>query len=113
MKTGIAFLGVWVMIGWAGVVRAQSGQPVVFNPSQPITLVTTGAVTYAEYTWVMGGCLTVSNIGPLTLKGAGFSFDFDIAMETGVACPQDVFMESATVVLGALAPGGYTLTTTS
>jgi hypothetical protein len=30
-----------------------------------------------------------------------------------VACPQDVFMESATVVLGALAPGGYTLTTTS
>ena len=77
------------------------------------SLVTTGGMTYAGYTWTMGGCLKLEPFGPVIRNGGDFSFDFDFALETGVPCPQDVFSESAIVVLGALAPGAYTLTTTS
>ncbi|HLX72609.1 MAG TPA: hypothetical protein VKV04_23555, partial [Verrucomicrobiae bacterium] len=52
-------------------------------------------------------------VGPLNRNGSDFSFDFEFEMETGVVCPSYVTMQSATVVLGELAPGIYELTTTS
>ena len=61
----------------------------------------------------MMGCEAAARIGPLIREGSDFSFDFDFEWETGVACPMYVLIENATVVLGALAPGDYTLTTTS
>jgi hypothetical protein len=79
----------------------------------PVSVVTTCGITSAEYTWGMGGCLRVDSIGPVIRNGSNFSFDFKIEHETGVACPQYVFIESYNAVLGALAPGTYTLTTTS
>jgi hypothetical protein len=93
-------------------IYAQGWQPVVFNP-EPIILTTTGGVTYAEYRWPMGGCLSLASIGPVVRSGNNLSFDCDIELKTGVVCPQDVYIESATVVLGALPPGIYTLTTAS
>jgi hypothetical protein len=81
--------------------------------NEPSSLVTTGGITYVEYTWVMIGCEALESIGPLNRQGSDFSFNFDIEDETGVFCPDYAFFESATVVLGALAPGAYTLFTTS
>ena len=81
--------------------------------SGPISLVTTGGITYATYTWGMGGCLAIAGIGPVIRSGPDFSFDFDIELQTGVPCPQDMFIESATIVLGALPAGAHSLTTTS
>ncbi len=81
--------------------------------NEPCSLVTTGGITYAGYTWAMMGCEAAARIGPLIREGSDFSFDFDFEWETGVACPMYVLIENATVVLGALAPGDYTLTTTS
>jgi hypothetical protein len=79
----------------------------------PFSIVTTGSFTYAEYRWQMGGCLEFESAGPVTREGTNFSCNFDIAMQTNVACPDDIFTESAIVVLGALPPGAYALTTTS
>jgi hypothetical protein len=61
----------------------------------------------------MGGCQSIEGIGPLIRGGSYFSLDFRIQVETGVLFCPAAFEESATVVLGALAPGTYTLTTTS
>ena len=79
----------------------------------PVSVVTTCGITYAEYTWGMGGCLRNHSIGPVIRNGSNFSFDFEIEHETGVACPMYVFLETTNVALGALTPGTYTLTTTS
>jgi hypothetical protein len=81
----------------------------------PVSIVTTGGVTYAEYTWVMGMCLNMFSRGPVIRNGNNFSYNFELEDEAGPgrACPMIVFFESANVVLGALVPGDYTLTTTS
>jgi hypothetical protein len=79
----------------------------------PSNVVTTGGITYAEYQWGMGGCMEIEGIGPVIRNSNDFSIDFDLAMETGVVCPDIFYTESATIVLGALSPGSYTLTTTS
>jgi hypothetical protein len=111
-KTGATFLVLYAMMGWAGVLHAQAWvhETNVFGPN---SVSTAGGITYAEYDWVIGGCGAMSGIGPLTRNGNDFSFDFDYEWETGVACPDDVIAQSATVVLGALPPGDYALTTTS
>jgi hypothetical protein len=81
----------------------------------PVSIVTTGGVTYAEYTWVMGMCLNMVSRGPVIRNGNNFSYNFELEDEAGPgrACPMIVYFESATAVLGALTPGTYTLTTTS
>jgi hypothetical protein len=109
---GPTFLGLCASIGCAGLVHAQVWVPVGVSLG-PVSVVTTGGITSAEYTWGMGGCLRVDSIGPVIRNGSNFSFDFKIEHETGVACPLYVFLETKTVVLGALVPGTYTLTTTS
>lgn len=113
MKTGSKFLGLCAIVGCGGLAHAQVWQPVRVDLLAPVSLVTTGGITYAEYTWGLGGCEAVDSIGPLIRNGSDFSFDFDIETETGVVCPEFIVVELNTVVLGALAPGDYTLTTTS
>ena len=78
-----------------------------------VSVVTTNGITSAEYKWSQGGCEDMDSIGPLIRKGSRFSYNFDLEVETGVFCPQYVILESTTVVLGTLAPGTYTLITTS
>ena len=118
MKTGArflrsTFLGLCASIGCAGLVHAQAGRPVPVNG--PVSIVTTGGVTYAKYTWLMGMCLNLVSRGPVIRNGNNFSYNFELEDEAGSgrACPMIVYFESANVVLGALAPGTYTLTTTS
>src|SRR5271157_1936463 len=105
---GFAFLGLCAIVGCAGLLHAQEWQPVMVT-NAPTSVVTTGGITYAEYSWGMMGCEALESFGPLKRHGSDFSFDWDFLMETGVACPDFVYIENATVVLGALAPGAYTL----
>jgi hypothetical protein len=46
-------------------------------------------------------------------NGNSFSYNFDIEAETGGVYPMFILVENTTVNLGDLAPGTYTLTTTS
>jgi len=109
---GSVFLGLCASIGCAGVVHAQAAWvPVTWQGTA--SLVTTGNVTYAEYTWAFGGCEDLVSIGPVNRSGSNFSYDFNLELETGVPCPLFVILENTTVALGTLAPGDYTLTTTS
>ena len=101
---GSMLLALCASIGCADLVHAQEG---------PVNLVTTGNVTYAQYTWEWCGCDQLVGIGPVIRNGSNFSYDFDLELETGVACPLYVFLETTIVALGTLAPGDYTLTTTS
>jgi hypothetical protein len=109
---GPTFLGLCASIACAGLVHAQVWAPVSVSLG-PVSVVTTGGITYAEYTWVMGGCLRKDSIGPVIRNGSNFSFDFKIEQNTAGRCPMYVFLETKTVALGALTPGTYTLTTTS
>jgi uncharacterized protein YaiE (UPF0345 family) len=86
-------------------------QPVTWEGT--VSLVTTGNVTYVEYTWGRSGCEDVISIGPVIRNGSNFWYDFEIEFETGVPCPMFVILETTTAALGTLAPGNYTLTTTS
>jgi len=108
----LMFLGLCASIGCAGLVHAQMVTGPVTVVTEPTSIVTTGGVTYAEYTWGMGGCLELDSIGPVIRNGSNFSFDFEFDV-TGGACPQDLFTVSTSVPLGTLSPGDYTLTTTS
>jgi uncharacterized protein YaiE (UPF0345 family) len=110
MKTASKFLGVCASIGFALSVHA--GWHQVRMPVS-VSVVTTNGITSAEYKWNQGGCEDMDSIGPLIRKGSHFSYNFDLKVETGVPCPQYVIAEHTTVVLGALSPGTYTLTTTS
>jgi hypothetical protein len=116
MKAGSRLLNA-MLLGWcatvgcAGLLRGQGWQPIM-EAGVVTNLVTTGGVTYVEYTWLMTGCDSVASIGPLLCNGNNFSFDFDIEQYEGI-CPDFAFYEGTNVVLGALAPGTYTLTTTS
>ena len=107
---GSAFLGLCASIGFA--VSVHAGWHQVRIPVS-VSVVTTSGITSAEYKWNQGGCENMDSIGPLFRKGSRFSYNFDLEVETGVFCPQYVILESTTVVLGTLAPGTYTLTTTS
>src|ERR1035441_9491689 len=107
---GSMFLGFCASIGCAGLVHAQAWVPVTWQGR--VSLVTTGNVTYAEYTWGLAGCEDLVSIGPVIRHGSNFSYDFDLELETGVACPLYVFLETTIVALGTFAPGDYTLTTT-
>jgi len=75
-------------------------------------LVTTGGVTSVEYVWLMTGCDSLASIGPLIRNSNNFSFNFGIERYEGI-CPDWAVYEQTNVVLGALAPGTYTLTTTA
>jgi hypothetical protein len=110
---GSMFLVLCASIGCAGFVHAQGVWSPITLVGGPTNIVTTGGITYAQYAWVMGGCMDLISNGPLIEKDGNFSYDFEIELETGVACPQFVFGVSTTAVLDALAPGNYTLTTTS
>src|ERR1039457_2303118 len=83
MKVGSRLFGSMVLalcasIGCADLVHAQEG---------PVNLVTTGNVTYAQYTWSLCGCEDLVGIGPVIRNGSNFSYDFDVAVEIGVPCP--------------------------
>jgi len=108
---GSMFLGLCAIVGCVGSVRAQVWQPIRVSLG-PVRVVTTCGITYAEYTWVMGGCLKVDSIGPLIRNGSNFSFDLSFSSYGGGVVGGGFFYGYA-VVLGALAPGDYTLTTTS
>jgi len=110
MFLGSAFLGLCASIGFA--VSVHAGWHQVRMPVS-VSVVTTNGITSAEYKWSQGGCEDMDSIGPLIRKGSRFSYNFDLEVETGVFCPQYVILESTTVVLGTLAPGTYTLITTS
>jgi hypothetical protein len=119
MKTGSklfgsTFLGLCASIGCAGLLHAQVGETNVAWQGT-VSLVTTGNVTYAEYSWLLLGyeCEHLVSTGPLIRNGNNFWYDFDLAETTGVACPQFIARVTTTAVLGTLAPGTYTLTTTS
>ncbi|MGB7749108.1 MAG: hypothetical protein WBN75_17665 [Verrucomicrobiia bacterium] len=105
-----AFFGLCASIGFTLSVHAGWQQ---VRMAVSVSVVTTNGITSAEYKWNQGGCENLDSTGPLIRKGSHFSYNFDLEVETGVACPQYVIAEHSTVVLGTLAPGTYTLTTTS
>src|ERR1017187_4112618 len=97
MKTGSkllgpTFLGLCASIGCAGLVHAQAWQPITVCAA--VSLVTTGSITYAEYTWGLMGCEDVVSIGPVIRNGSNFSFNFNLLEETGVPCPLYVILET-------------------
>ena len=81
----------------------------------PISIVTTGSITYAEFNWGLMGCEDVASMGPLIRNGNNFSYNFELEKETGpgIACPMFVIDETTTVTLGTLVPGDYSFTITS
>ena len=108
------FLALCASLGCANSVHAQVGVTNV-TWQGTVSMVTTGSVTYAEYTWLLYGCMCeyVVSTGPVTRNGSSFSYNFDLAENTGGPCPQFIAQMNTTAVLGTLAPGDYTLTTTS
>jgi len=120
MKTGSRpfgsmFLGFCASIGCAGLLRAQIGETNV-TWQGTVSWVTSSNVTYAKYTWLLLGyeCESVVSTGPVVRNGNNFWYNFDLERKTGpVACPQFVARLTTTATLGTLAPGEYTLTTTS
>ena len=121
MRTGSSILGSMVLglcasIGCIGVMYAQGGLEVEVTWAGTVSVVTTGSVTYAEYRWLLKGyeCESVVSIGPVMRSGNDFLYDFDLAEPSNPeVCPQYVALENTTAPLGTLAPGAYTLTTTS
>lgn len=108
-------LGMCASIGCAGLLQAQIGETNV-TWQGTVDVVTVSNVTYAKYTWMLYGCdcESVFSTGPLIQNGSNFKFDFDLQDETGpVACPQFIARVTTTADLGLLAPGDYTLITTS
>ena len=108
------FLGLCASIGCAGLVHAQGGPSERVTWQGTVSLVTTGNVTYAEYTWLLLGCECeyLVSTGPVIRNGSNFWYNFDLG-EHGGPCPQFIANMTTTAALGTLAPGTYTLTTTS
>ena len=118
MKSELRKLGCIVVIlcgiAWpVGQLYGQTNfQPIAW-PGGVVGLGTTNGITYVTYQWVMVGCDEVLNAGPVVRNGNSFSYDFDVGLEEGVPCPQIAWFADKVVALGALAPGRYTLVTTS
>jgi hypothetical protein len=109
---GSVFLGFCAIVGYTGLVHAQDLSPWLLAVSPP-SVVTTNGITSAEYEWV-GGCgYDMDGTGPLIRHGNHFSYNFDYEYDPEGPLCNVVFIEHTNVVLGALAPGRYTLTTTS
>ena len=111
---GSMFLGLCASIGCAGLVHAQGGPSERVTWQGTVSLVTTGNVTYAEYTWLLLGCECeyLVSTGPVIRNGSNFWYNFDLG-EHGGPCPQFIANMTTTAALGTLAQGTYTLTTTS
>jgi hypothetical protein len=77
------------------------------------SIATTNNVTYVEYSWSLSGCEDLVSTGPLMRNGNTFSYDFDVMNTIAGGCPLIIVYETTTVALGTLAPGVYTLITTS
>ncbi len=81
-----------------------------------VSFVTTSNVTYADYSWFLLGYMgeNLVNTGPLIRTNNTFWYNFDL-LETSCweGCPQIIVHETTPVDLGTLAPGVYTLITTS
>jgi hypothetical protein len=112
---GSLFLGLCASIACGGLVHAQTVVSNKVTWEGTVSLVTTGNVTYAEYTWMLLGyeCEYVVSTGPVIRNSSNFWYDFDLGERTGGACPQFIARVSTIAALGTLAPGTYTLTTTS
>ena len=106
----VAFLTCCAMVGFAGLARAQ-WQP-VREAGHFDGVLTTNGVTEVQYSWVVGGFNALTSLGPLLRDGNHFSFNFDFEQNEGAGGGW-VMIQQTNVVLGALAPGRYTLTTTS
>lgn len=113
MKSGFILIAVGGLAAGAGPVHAQGVWSPINVVGGPTNIITAGSLTYAQYAWTMAGCMELFSEGPVIAADDQLSFDFSIGFESGVPCPQFVFADGATAVLGALAPGDYTLTTTS
>ncbi len=85
---------------------------ILSSNSVPISLVSTGGLTYAQYTVALGGCTDLVRIGPALQQGSAFSCDFDLQVETGVPCPEYILLKHGAVALGALPPGRYSFSVT-
>jgi hypothetical protein len=117
MKLGLGFLKS-VIFGLCGFIAVTSfGHGQCWQPIQRAgvftNVVTTGGFTSVEYQWALVGCDFDVNIGPLVRNGNNFSFNFDIEGNPCGRCPLIALRENNNVVLGVLAPGTYTLITTS
>ena len=107
------FLALCASIGCADLVHAQAWVPVTWQGT--VSMVTTGSVTYAEYNWELFGFIGeyVVSTGPVIRDGSNFSYDFDLGENTAGPFPQFIADMNTPAALGTLAPGDYTLTTTS
>jgi hypothetical protein len=81
-----------------------------------VSFVTTNNITFATYSWLLLAfeCENLVGMGPLIRTNNAFWYDFDLSepiMPPG--CPQHADEETTPVILGTLAPGVYTLVTTS
>ena len=124
MKTGAKFfgskfLGLCASIGCAGLVHAQIvWQPVTVSLSS-VSVVTTcqgfplPINPHVEYKWYLPCWEKADSIGPLIRNGNNFSYNFDLEEQIGGPICLTILIKNTTVTLGNLAPGTYTLTTTS
>ena len=109
------FLGLCASIGWAGVVHAQGLVTSNVTWSGTVSFVTSNNVTSAKFSWLLDGskCEDLAGSGPLVRYGSSFWYDFDLTVTFGISCPNVLATITTTVPLGTLAPGVYTLITTS
>jgi hypothetical protein len=100
------------------LVHAQVWQPVQVSLAA-VSVVTIGqgilptTNTYAQYKWYFPCWERVDSIGPLIRNGSNFSYNFALEEQIGGIIPLCIGIKNTTVVLGNLAPGTYTMTTTS
>ncbi len=120
MKTGLRFPGAifWggcASILFAGLINAQNVTTNEAAWQGTVSVVTSNDVTYAEFAWYLYICNgeSVVGTGPVVRNGNNFWYNFDLIEITGLPCPQLIEIENTSAALGELAPGIYTLITTS
>jgi len=108
-------LGLCASLGCAGWVHAQGLVTSNVTWTGTVCFVTTNNATDAEYQWWLYGCdcENLVSTGPLIRTGNTFWYNFDLTETSGGTCPQFIAHLTTTVALGTLAPGVYTLITTS
>jgi len=109
------FLGLCASIGCPGGVHAQGLLTSNITWTGSVSFVTSNNVTSAKYSWLLDGskCEDLVASGPLVRYGSNFWYDFDLTETFGISCPLVILRVTTTVPLGTLAPGVYTLITTS